>query len=154
MKRIKLSQGKFAIVDDEDYEILNKLKWCVSHKYAWHPGKRVKGKPRLGVFMHRFILKATKGEQIDHIDGNGFNNCRSNLRRCTASQNTINRGPQKNNATGYKGVVLEYGKYPVAKICVRGKHFVVRCKTIQEAAAEYNRLAVKHHGEFARLNKV
>lgn len=155
MKQVMLSQGKFALVDDEDFELVSQYKWCVSHGYAWHPGKREKGKKRGGMFMHRFLTGAVKGEKIDHSDGNGFNNQRYNIRRCTHSQNMMNKAKQKNNTTGYKGVVMEYGKYPVAKICVNGKHITIkRCKTIEEAAIAYNEAAVKYHGEFARLNKV
>lgn len=83
MKEIKLSQGKFAIVDDCDYDFLNKFKWSAfranqdGSRYYAHRKCMVRRKI---VMMHREILNAPQGMSVDHIDHNGLNNCRYNIR--------------------------------------------------------------------------
>ena len=94
MKNIKLTKGKFAKVDDEDYEYLNQWKWYASHcpsgniwyaqRSAYNNGKRKTIK------MHRLIIDANKKNVVDHIDGNGLNNTKSNLHECSQRENVIN----------------------------------------------------------------
>lgn len=97
-KKIKLTQGYYALVDEEDYVLLKEYKWQVrtdkSNYYATgvYKEKRVQ--------MHRIIMKAKKGEIIDHINGNGLDNRKINLRVVSARINAWNR---KNNAK-YPGV--------------------------------------------------
>src|SRR5690242_11995627 len=106
MKRIPLSRGEFAIVDDKDYPKLSKLKWTVlitrGLKYAVHFCYETDKKAML--LMHRVITRARQKQKVDHRDGNGLNNRRKNLRRCKHVQNLWNRGPQRNNTSGFKGV--------------------------------------------------
>jgi len=109
---LPLSQNKFAIVDADDYERLNKYKWCVSKtrhtNYAMRrtKGKRVKGKrvKRKTIMMHRFILNAPRGLVVDHINHNGLDNRKSNLRLCTRAENSYNSRSFNNKSSKYKGV--------------------------------------------------
>ena len=150
MKYIELTQGKKAIVDDEDFEELSKSKWYTHRKYAACHQKNPM------VVMHRIILGAKKGQQVDHINGDGLDNRRENLRFCTQAENQWNRRKQKNNTSGFKGVVLNQitGKW-VAQITVKGKamnlgYFVEK----KDAAETYDKAAFRYYGEFARLNNI
>jgi len=108
INKIPLSQGKFTIIDKEDFEWLNQWKWyCNSYGYAVREknygvknGKRV----RKSIWMHREINKTPKGMDTDHIDRNPLNNKKSNLRTVTHGQNMFNLSKAKNNISGYKGV--------------------------------------------------
>ena len=109
MKRIKLTKGKYAIVDDEDFDSMNQKSWHFSTKgYACagtHTGSAVNGTRRtVRFFMHRLINKTPDGLQTDHINRNKLDNRRSNLRTVTNQQNHFNMPLSRNNATGCKGV--------------------------------------------------
>ena len=94
MKRIKITQNQFALVDDEDYEMLSGFKWHYSNGYAIHHHyiKTVKGRPiTKKVLMHSLIMNTPKGMDTDHIDGNRLDNRRNNLRICTRRENGQNR---------------------------------------------------------------
>lgn len=161
MKKIALGgkhgRGKFALVDDEDFEELNKHKWCIGGGYAlreiWINGK---GKTEL---MHRVINKTPDGLQTDHINWNKLDNRKINLRSCTASQNRMNRGCPKNNSTGVKGVRIQVRKhkgktykYIQAQIGVNGKQIHLGIfKTLEEASQSYADAVKKYFGEFGRI---
>ena len=159
MKEIQLTQGKVALVDDEDYEYLNKFKWnayeCGNTFYARRSITVSKNKQTV-IYMHRFIMKPNKAMVIDHLDGNPLNNQKNNLRICTHAENMRNRKKNVNNKSGYKGVSLDknLNKFR-CKLYMNGK-------TIQigyfinpiDAARAYNEAALKYHGEFANLNKI
>lgn len=157
MKEIKLTQGKTAMVDDQDFEWLSQWKWLAvysgSNKWYARRNYRDNGK-RYSIFMHRQILNAPEGMQGDFIDGDSLNNQRSNLRLATQSQNNMNRESFKKNKTSkYKGVCFynrpkKYGM----QIYFGGKVISRLFNTEIEAAKEYDRLARIHHKEFARLN--
>jgi hypothetical protein len=157
MKEIKLTKGKVALVDDEDYESLSVNKWAGmfdgNNWYAYRTsGSRGK---RFRIMMHRFILGLTnQKEVVDHKDGDGLNNQKVNLRVCHNNQNSMNRRVKFNAKCGYKGVLYkEKHKSYQASINVKGKFiFGGHFKTPIEAAKRYNELAVIHHGEFAKLN--
>lgn len=158
-KEIPLSQGKVAIVDAADYEWLMQWRWHAGKRgnvwYAARPLSRVEngGKVRQQ-YMHRQILDAQKGQNIDHVSGDGLDNRRANLRVCNKSQNGCNKGPDADNASGYKGVGWRQARNKWrARIKVNGKeislgHFV----TIEEAARAYDEAARLYHGDFAWLN--
>jgi hypothetical protein len=171
MKEIELSKtGKnkglyVALVDDADYEWLNQFNWSVlsvrsGGKYA----NRVAGKRpnRLHLRMHRVVMGITDPNvQVDHRDGNGLNNCRSNLRVATPSQNGMNR--QKHKLYGNKPTTSKYKGvrwhkrdekwYTQAQL--NGKHFSIGYfDNEDEAARAYNKFAKEHFGGFARLNKI
>jgi len=99
--RIKLTFGKVAIVDPEDYDRVSKYNWCaVDDGRCWyaHTFKR-DGTP---MAMHRLILNTPAGLFVDHIDHNGLNNRRSNLRLCTNRQNQQNRRPTAGGSSRYR----------------------------------------------------
>ena len=103
MKEVKLTNSsKTALVDDNDYDYISSFKWrivCCKNKTYVSTGF---GPTHL--FLHTVLLGVTG---VDHIDDNGLNNQRHNLRVANQSQNMANRGKQKNNTTGYKGVFVE-----------------------------------------------
>lgn len=157
MKRIKLTQNQYAIVDNEDFEYLNQFKWYARNEtnkyYAARHGNIGINKYKK-IRMHREIINASETEYVDHINGNTLDNRKSNLRTCTSSQNSMNRGKSKNNKSGYKGVYLDKRNNSwYAQICTKGKRYTVSCfKTKIDAAVAYNELAIKHHRAFAKLN--
>ena len=158
MKQIPLSQGKFALVDDDDYERIIQIgRWCVARRYAVRVEKKGYRKQKQHtVYMHRIILNAQKGTQIDHVNGNGLDNRKCNLRICTPLENSRNKGVSKNNKSGFKGVswFKLNGKWR-AYIDVDGKKVYLgffNCSI--KAAKAYNEAAVKYFGEFARLNEI
>ena len=101
MKRIKLTKGKVVLVDDEDFDFLNQWKWKY-HKDNYAVRTIYGGKQ---LYMHRVINNTPRTILTDHIDRNGLNNQRNNLRNVTYSQNAMNTGLYKHNTSGYKGVI-------------------------------------------------
>lgn len=157
MKTIELDKNKVAVVDDKDYEWLNQWKWfSVFDGYNWYAirkGKKIFGKQET-IPMHRFIVSATRGQLVDHADGNGLNNQRSNLRICTAVQNSQNRKKPVNNTSGYKGVHWhKQRKMYRAKTVLNGKHIDIGYfQDPQQAARAYDDFVKKNFGDFAKLN--
>ena len=108
MKRIPLTRGKYAIVDDEDYEKVSKYKWyCakvvrVNDEPVYYAVKSIwkKGKLR----MHRLIMKPTGNKVVDHINGDGLDNRKSNLRLCLNNENLMNRHTKPRSNSGKTGV--------------------------------------------------
>jgi hypothetical protein len=151
MKYIKLSQGKRAKVDDEDYEELSKRKWSCNNGYAKSYFSYENG-IQTYLWMHREILNAPKDKQVDHINGDGLDNRKENLRLCTCVENIWNRGLQKNNTSGYRGVYWHINKWQ-ARIGVKGRRILLgRFDSPAEASKAYNEATQKYHGEFARPN--
>lgn len=156
MKTIKLSQGKVAIVDDKDYEVLSKYKWyatCLKYCKNQYAARNVfKNGKKTIIRMHRIILNVPDNMQIDHINGNGLDNRRCNLRFCNHAQNQAN-SKTKNR---YKGVRCRKGTGSwEAYIGENYKYIHLGTYGNKEDAAQaYNNAAIKTFGEFARLNKV
>ena len=153
MKEIQLTQGKVALVDDEEFEKLNQFKWCAKKDgntfYAIR-GIRIGSKTQT-IQMHNFIMN---GKGVDHIDHNGLNNQKSNLRFCTQSENMMNRSKGGNCTSIYKGVSFhKRDKIWRAKIHINGKdiHLGNFISEI-EAAKAYNNKAIELFCEFANLN--
>lgn len=155
MKEVALTRGKLALVDDEDFERVSKLRWyCLKIGYAAteipRPNKR-----RIMFYLHRFILDAQVGMDVDHIDGDPLNNQRSNLRVCTHSQNGMNqRKRRQETSSGFKGVSWkkDKGKWR-ADICASGKSvFLGYYQNELSAAIAYDAGAKRLHGEFAKPN--
>src|SRR3990167_8684300 len=102
MKKIELTKGQYALVDDKDFKVLSQHKWhCSFYGYA---ARRDSGKI---VYMHSVILPAQEGMRVDHINRNSLDNRRENLRVCTHRQNLWNRPKSENNTSGFKGVSWE-----------------------------------------------
>lgn len=155
VKTIALDKGMFALVDDEDFDRLQQYTWHArkarSTYYAMTPV--LTGGRQENVRMHRLIVGAAQGVEVDHRDGAGLNNQKSNLRQATPSQNRCNRGKTKANTSGYKGV-FACGKGWNARITLHGQRYGLGTyPTREQAAAAYDAAASKLHGEFARLNE-
>ena len=149
MKEIPLTQGKVAIVDDEDYSQLMKYKWCLHGAGYAHTSTGT-----AYVLMHRMVLSAAKNQRVDHINQNKLDNRKSNLRFCTHQNNIRNSKLNKHNTTGYRGVHFykPRGNF-VAGIGLDYKRkFLGYFLTAEEAARAYDRAASQHFGEFAVLN--
>lgn len=155
MKEIQLTQGKVALVDDEDFEELNRFKWFAhnNHGYTFYAMRTVDEK---AVRMHRVVLGVTKGQIIDHIDGNGLNNQKSNLRVSTKCQNNshlLKKNPR--NTSGYRGVYPNRkNKSWIAQISFENNQvYLGSFKTPEEAAKVFDKKAKELFGEFCgKLN--
>ena len=158
MKLIILTQGYSTVVDDEDYEELSKYKWTYNHNYAVRGIKNNSTKSkRTLISMHRTILQPSNDLDVDHINGNGLDNRRSNLRVCTHLENMGNtKLIANNNTSGYKGVVWDKTRNKWrAQIKIRYTNkFLGRFIYKTEAALAYNEAATKYFGEYAKLNMI
>ena len=101
MRKIPLSQGKFALLDSEDFNYINQWNWYYDKGYA-RTHSKIDNKQLL--YMHRLILNFPEDKDIDHINHNTLDNRKSNLRIVTSSQNSMNQRIRKDNTSGYKGV--------------------------------------------------
>lgn len=161
MKKIPLygvhGAGKFAIVDDDDFESLNQFKWHLCKGYAGrieYLGRENKQSIRRGVFIHRVVTGAEPGQHTDHINGNKLDNRKSNLRACNRFQNLQNIGISKRNKSGYKGVHWhkKAGKW-VAEINAFGqRHYLGLFTELEQAAQAYKRKSQELHKEFSKTD--
>lgn len=154
MKLIPLSKGLFAKVDDEDYEWIMKHKWCATYAGNTYYAKRSKTicGVKKSIFMHSEIIKPENGNVCDHVNRDGLDNQKNNLRQCTKSQNQYNR--RSNGFSKYLGVSYEKDR---GKWRASIKHGTIikrssRFDTETEAAIWYNNKAKELHKEFANLN--
>lgn len=152
MKRIPLTQGKFALVDDGDFEWLNQRKWCVAKwRYKYYAIRSVDCYP-----MHRILLGLKKydGHETDHINGNGLDNRRSNIRVCTPAENRRNVKKYLKSSSQYKGVYYsQKDRNWYARIQVNGKKIHLGKQPNEITAAQiYDNAARKYFGEFANTN--
>jgi len=149
VKRIPLTNGFYAYVDAEDYEWLNQWHWrACSGGYA---GRTEKGR---AIYMHREIMQPPKGKIVDHVNGNGYDNTRANLRNITWRENMHNKGKHAVTASIYKGVGRHKrsGKWFARIWCMGERMWLGYFTDEAEAARAYDRKAVEIFGEFARLN--
>lgn len=155
-KIIPLTKGKFAIVDDADFDWLNQYKWCAHENRKGGECYATSYINHKNVKMHRLIMGATgRWDIIDHIDHNTLNNQRHNLRHATQKQNNQNR-KSKGKTSNYRGVSwYTKDKRWVAKIGHgENQKTLGWFKDEIQAALAYNEEAAKRYGEFANLNKV
>ncbi len=159
MKKIELTQGKFALVDDEDFEKINQYKWYFFiGKYAV---KNITyNKKQKHLLMHRFIMNCPDGLEIDHINNNGLDNQKKNLRVVTRQQNMMNRTKSKNKSSIYKGVYIRtiYYKnktYKYWKTSIKLNQQAINLGTFPTehlAAMAYDIWAIELFGKFAKTN--
>jgi len=154
LKKIPLTRGKVSVVDNDDFKKVSAYSWCAHRTPTgkWYARSTVM---RKHIIMHHLILPPRLGKITDHRDGDGLNNRRSNLRRCTHSQNQRNKISTPHTSR-FKGVSWDKRKNRWrAQIELGGRrnlwlgYFSNQC----DAASAYDRAAVKHFGAFARVNK-
>lgn len=160
MKEVPLTRGYVAIVDDEDYEAVANYKWYAlvstrkdSSVLVYAARSATINGHRRTLLMHKMLFETSPGQEIDHIDCNGTNNTRANLRICTKAQNQYNQ-QQRKGSSKYKGV---YWNKPRKKwqayIHIDGiAHFLGRFESEDDAANAYNVAASQNFGNFARIN--
>lgn len=150
---IPLTNGGFAVVDDQDAERVLSRQWFgyksreTATRYA-----ATTDTPRTS--LHRFILNAAPEQYVDHRDRNGLNNCRSNLRFCTPAQNSQNRKKLRGSSR-FKGVWRKKRRAHmrwVGEIRVGIKTYSITKRTQLAAARAYDELAFRYFGEFAKVN--
>jgi hypothetical protein len=153
---IQLSRGKLALIDDTDVERVMPYRWFAmqTRKDKWYAAAHVEGRNKL-VYLHRFLAGPKHNEVVDHVNGDGLDCRRENLRVCTNTENQWNTsGKTFRKSSQYKGVTFDKAMNRwKARLGVSGK---VICSptfsTAEEAARAYDELAIAHHGNFARLN--
>ena len=157
-RRIYLGEGKFTIVDEQDYYRYNDFSWSPQKKSRTYYAIRVISnceKTLRIVSLHREIMNEPKGLLVDHKNGDGLDNRRANLRTATRFDNIHNRRKRKTKTSSrYTGVHIdkETGRW-VVRIRNRGKRIWLGSFAEEEEAAKaYDRAARKYYGEFARLN--
>ena len=156
MKKIPLTQGQFAIVDDEDYDRLSEYKWRVnkSGRVFYAVRDCYLNKKRESISMARSLVCPDNGMEVDHINRNPLDNRRNNIRVCTRQENSRNRGIPAHNTSGYKGVRWhnQANKW-MAVLGIDGKLVYFGFYTcIVKAAKAHDAAAREHFGEFACLN--
>jgi hypothetical protein len=153
-RKIKLTQGKFAIVDQEDFEKLNAHKW-----YAKRCGRNFYAHRKNGAgataSMHRQIMKPPTGYCVDHKNGDGLNNTRNNLRIVTIAENNYNKRKSLNvRSSKYKGVSIDKRTNKWRAI-IYYKYIKIHLGCFdneEEAARAYDEAARELYGEYAMLN--
>lgn len=155
MKSIRLTRGFEAIVDDADFELLKHWRWCAEirkSRVAAKRGFRADG-AQFQIYMHRQIMRAAPGMQVDHINGDALDNRRANLRIVTAAQNKWNSKLVR-SASGFRGVVR---RSDCAMWQAQIKHcgcyrYLGLFRSPEEAARAYDQAALELRGEFAHPN--
>jgi hypothetical protein len=157
-RRIPLTQGKFAIVDPEDYDRLSRYKWfAMRSRRGFYAIRMVttKNGRRKKIRMHRQILNAPADKLVDHINHNGLDNRKANLRIVTNMQNSWNKRKQKGDySSQYKGVswAKRVGKWHTEIYCNGSKIFIGYFDDQVAAAKAYDEMAAELYGEYASLN--
>lgn len=158
LKEIKLTRGKVALVDDQDFEWLNQWKWfCLKSRntyYAARSSRAGERSVRCSILMHREIAAIAGIPQVDHWDGDGLHNWRGNLRPVSNTQNSHNQRKCLGTSSRFKGVCWHKTRcHWEAYISVNGKRRHLGCfENETDAAKTYDAAAKEHFGEFALTN--
>jgi hypothetical protein len=152
MKEIKLSKGAIAIVDDEDYGVLSKHKWSLSENPSAHRVRKYAVRMSGGKFikMHRLLMNPPHGFVVDHINGNGLDNRRCNLRVCSQRENSSNSENKRNGP--YRGIGRMRNSWQAFIGINYKKVHLGTFKTPEEAAMAYDKASRSRDGKFARTN--
>jgi hypothetical protein len=155
MIEIPLTRGLVAMIDDEDFDLVSRYTWhAVKPTDKFYAATRICDESGVSrcIYMHRLILGVSAREdQVDHHNGNGLDNRRSNLRRCDNTQNNCNKGKTRRNTSGFKGVTYDrqHGRWR-AQIGVNRKvKYLGLFDTAEAAFAARCAASAKYHGEFA-----
>lgn len=169
VKRIPLTRSLFALVDDEDFDWLSRFRWSAvegrcgafyASRSVYVPrregGPRQYGRDMQRDVMERAVGAAPPGHKADHRNGDTLDNRRQNLRWASNTASNINRRLFRNNTTGYRGVTFDKQKQRYkARLKIGGEVKVGKPRrTAEEAAHDYNELALRHHGPEAHLNVI
>lgn len=161
MKLIPLTQGKFAQVDDDDFDFLNQWKWHCRRSphtcYAITVFYPSNSRKTIQVRMHWLVIPTSDNTKIvDHINHQGLDNQKKNLRLCSHIENSKNKNPSKGSSSKYLGVSWRKSRNCwVSQIQLGGKNKHIGCYNNEvEAALAYNKKAKKLFGDFANLNKL
>lgn len=149
--------GLVALIDEVDTETVSGYRWNVDANH----GNFYASAGEQHLSMHRLLMGLKRGDpNVDHIDGNGLNNTRANLRICTNAQNAANRKPRRNTSSRYKGVYWQsktlrwYASIGITTNEGRKVFHLGAFLSEEDAALAYNAAALNHFGEFARLNDI
>ena len=159
MKKIQLTHDVFAKVDEDDYARLSSFKWIINKSPLKYPGdgyavRCTFGRKGKKIFMHREIISAPLGMEVDHINGDGLDNRRSNLRVATRAENGRNRKPQTGTSSVYKGVSWDK-QAQQWRAYVKGDRKLIHIGLFHdevEAAEAYDEAARRLFGEDAKTN--
>lgn len=155
---LPLTKGMTALLDPEDYIRIVRFRWkaIVAGGGKFYAGRTIRENGRVKTIrLHHEVFGREEGKEVDHANGDGLDNRRSNLRFATPSQNKANRRKQKNcKMSRFKGVAWHgRDKLWIARICIDGKTRNIRyCKDEEDAAIYYDVAAQLFFGEFAQLN--
>jgi hypothetical protein len=147
---IQMNKGYVTRIDDADMAVAGGRKWHVKqfpHGNTVYAATTINGKT---VLLHRLI--APGWAEVDHADGNGLNNCRSNLRDGVGFRNQANKGVQRNNTSGFKGVASNHGRWKASITINKKRVYLGNFGTPEAAADAYDRAAIHHFGEYALTN--
>jgi hypothetical protein len=154
--RIALADGRVALVDEADASIVRGLRWSVMLR---PPGlayarSSIPGIGRHGrhILMHRLILDAPAGAMVDHINGDGLDNRRANIRVCSARENRQNSRRKLSNVCGFKGVSPSKSKWMARINTEAGQTYLGVFDRPEDAALAYDQAALRIYGQYARLN--
>lgn len=152
---VTLTKGHTAVIDAADADFVGIFNWWAQEMphavYAARTTPRGEGKKK--IFLHRYLMRPPEGMDVDHIDGDGMNNRRSNLRVATRHENACNQKIRAANTSGFKGVSFEKftGRW-AASICSNNKYKRIgRFDTVDEAGAAYAEWSRSLHGRFGRI---
>lgn len=156
---VPLTQGKFAIIDIADVPLIENHTWCVVKRgrslHAMRGVRPSQGRSYESIYLHRAILDIKDTViQVDHIDGNGLNNRRANLRPCSIEENVRNKRSRLNSSSEYVGVYWNkiMGIWGAQIACKNKTTHLGFFKDAKIAAIAYDIEALKNYGEFARTN--
>ncbi len=155
--KIKLTKGKFTLVDDELGEYINQFSWYYSSSgYAARRMRQNESKPGKMILLHRFILGLENSSQVDHINRDRLDNRKINLRFATQTEQNFNSKKRKNSTSKYKGVHWQKDiKRWRSVITINNKKVNLGTFLDENLAAEaYNKAASKYYKDFVNLNKV